>query len=141
MAEDGFAVDRSKASGRKSHCRACDARRAHSWYAEHREELYAQREAGRGAARQAHLAALAVTQKKKVAAAKKEHEAGVRRQRELLKSLGVPDLSPKEVTERARCRPQEGRPTSVRPKAQRCKVVQPRLPPDRLRKGWRRATA
>jgi hypothetical protein len=101
-AETGFAVDRSKASGRKSHCRTCDARRAHGWYAEHREELYAQREAVREAARQAELEALAVEHKKRVAEQKKLHEAGVRRQKEFLRSIGVPDLRPKEVSERAR---------------------------------------
>jgi len=37
-----------------------------------------------------------------MAAAKKEAEAGARHQRELLKSLGVPDLTPEEVSERAR---------------------------------------
>jgi hypothetical protein len=61
-----------------------------------------EREAEREAARQVELAALAVKHKKRVAAAKKEHEAGVRRQKKLLRELGVPDLSPEEVTERAR---------------------------------------
>jgi hypothetical protein len=103
-AETGFAVDRSKASGRKSHCRTCDARRAHGWYVEHREELYARRAAAREAAWAAELKALAKEQRKRVAAVKKQHEAGVRRQRELLKSLGVPDLSPEEINERARRR-------------------------------------
>jgi ferric-dicitrate binding protein FerR (iron transport regulator) len=46
-----------------------------------------------------------VEHKKRVAAAKKEHEAGVRRQKKLLRELGVPDLSPEEVTERARAAP------------------------------------
>jgi hypothetical protein len=40
--------------------------------------------------------------RKIVAAAKREHAAGVRRQRELLRSLGVPDPSPEEVSERVR---------------------------------------
>jgi hypothetical protein len=43
----------------------------------------------------------AVEHKKRVAAAKREHEAGVRRQKKLLRELGVPDLSPEEVTEKA----------------------------------------
>jgi hypothetical protein len=81
-----------------SYCKACDRRRGRAYYDAHRDELYAQREAVREAARQAHLAALAVTHKKKVAAAKREAEAGARRQRELLASLGVPDLTPEEVT-------------------------------------------
>jgi hypothetical protein len=107
-AEDGFAVDRSKASGRKSHCRECDRRRCQVWYDAHKDALYAQREAVREAAWQAHLAALAQMHRKKVAAAKKEAEAGALRQREFLRSLGVPDLSPEEVTERARRRAQGG---------------------------------
>jgi hypothetical protein len=82
--------------------RLATRRRGRAYYAAHRDELYAQREAVREKARQAHLAALAVEHRKKVAAAKKEHEAGVRRQRELLKSLGVPDLSPEEITKRQR---------------------------------------
>jgi len=32
---------------------------------------------------------------------RKEHEAGVRRQAKLLRELGVPDLSPEEVTEKS----------------------------------------
>jgi hypothetical protein len=52
-AETGFSVDRSKASGRRSYCRECDRRRRRAYDAEHREELYAQREAVREAARQA----------------------------------------------------------------------------------------
>jgi hypothetical protein len=99
--EEDFGIDRSKASGRKSHCKACDRRRGNAYYAEHRDELYAQRETVREAAWQAELEALAAEHKKRVAAARKEHEAGVRRQKELLRSVGVPDLSPEEVTERA----------------------------------------
>jgi hypothetical protein len=106
-AETGFAVDRSKASGRKSHCRTCDARRAHGWYAAHRDELYAQRKEVREAAWQAELEALAVENKKRVAAVRRQHEAGVRRQKEFLASIGVEDVSPEEVTRRARRRAQE----------------------------------
>jgi hypothetical protein len=43
--EEGFGVDRSKTSGRKSHCKTCDRERAKAYYAEHRDELYARREA------------------------------------------------------------------------------------------------
>jgi hypothetical protein len=100
--EDGFGVDRSKASGRKSHCRECDRRRGRTYYRAHRAELYAQREAVREAARQAYLKRLEKEHRKRIAAVKKEHEAGVRRQKELLRSLGVPDLSPEEIT--ASCR-------------------------------------
>jgi hypothetical protein len=106
-AEDGFAVDRSKASGRKSHCRECDRRRSHAWYDAHKDELYAQREAVREAARQAYLKELEKEHRKSVAAREKLHAAGVRRQRELLRELGVPDLSPEEVTRRAQRRAKE----------------------------------
>jgi hypothetical protein len=100
-AEDGFAVDRSRASGRKSHCRECDRKKAASYYDAHKDEFRAQREAVREAARQAELAALAVEHKKRIAATEKLHAAQVRRQKEFLRSIGVPDLSPEEVTRRA----------------------------------------
>jgi hypothetical protein len=92
-----FGADRSKKSGHKSHCRACEA----AYYASRRDQLYARREAAREAAREAHLKELAVTHRKRVAAAAKAHADGVRRQKKLLRELGVPDLSPEEVTERA----------------------------------------
>jgi hypothetical protein len=44
-----FAVDRSKASGRKSHCKACDNRKSKTYYEEHREEKLAKMEAYRRA--------------------------------------------------------------------------------------------
>jgi hypothetical protein len=103
-AEAGFGVDRSKASGRRSYCKACDRRRGRAYYDAHKDQFLARREAVRQAAWEAHLEALAVEHKKRVAAVKKEHEAGVRRQRELLKSLGVRDWTPEEVSERARLR-------------------------------------
>lgn len=34
---EGFAVDRSKASGRKSRCKDCDAERSREWYAQNAE--------------------------------------------------------------------------------------------------------
>ena len=43
--------------------------------------------------------------RKRFAATKKLHAAQVRRQKEFLRSIGVPDLSPEEVAERARRRP------------------------------------
>jgi hypothetical protein len=107
-AETGFSVDRSKASGRRSYCRECDRRRRRAYYAEHREELYAQREAVREAARQVHLKELEKEHRKRVAAAKKLAEAGARRQKAFLASIGVPDLSPEEVTDRARRRAATG---------------------------------
>ena len=103
-AEAGFGVDRSKGSGRRSYCKACDRRRAKDFYAAHRDELHARREAAREAARQAELEALEGEHKRRIEAVKKEAEAGARRQKKLLRELGVPDLSPEEITERARRR-------------------------------------
>lgn len=109
-AEAGFGVDRSKASGRRSYCKECDRRRGRAYYDTHRDELYAQREAVREAARQAELKALEKEHRKRVAANKKLHDAQVRRQKEYLRSIGVPDVRPEEITLRARRRAQEARP-------------------------------
>jgi hypothetical protein len=98
-AETDFGIDRSKTSGRKSHCKACDRERGKAYYAEHRDELYAKREAVREATWQAELEELEKEHRKRIAANKKLHEAQVRRQKELLRSVGVPDLSPEEITE------------------------------------------
>jgi hypothetical protein len=51
-----------------------------------------------------------VEHRKRVAAQKKLHAALARRQKEFLRSIGVPDLTPEEVMERARRPAQEGRP-------------------------------
>jgi hypothetical protein len=67
--------------------------------------VYAQREAVREAAWQAELEALAEGHRERIAAMKKLHAAQVRHQKEFLRSIGVPDLSPEEITERARRRP------------------------------------
>ena len=99
-AEAGFGVDRSKTSGRRSYCKACDRRRGRAYYAEHRDELYAQREAVREAAWQAELEELEKEHRRRVAAQKKQHEAQIRRQKEFLRSIDVPDLSPEEITAR-----------------------------------------
>jgi hypothetical protein len=48
------------------------------------------------------LEALRKEHRKRAAATKKLHAAQVRRQKEFLRSIGVPDLSPEEVAERAR---------------------------------------
>ena len=77
-AEEGFAVDRHAAAGRKSHCRACDRKRRKVYYAAHKDELYAAREAAREAGWQAELEALEVEHKKRVAEQKKLHAAQVR---------------------------------------------------------------
>ena len=53
--EADFGIDRSQSSGRKSHCKACDRKRGRAYYGTRKDELYAQREAVREAARQAHL--------------------------------------------------------------------------------------
>jgi hypothetical protein len=55
------------------------------------------------------LEALENEHKRRLKAVKKEAEAGARRQKEFLRSIGVPDLSPEEITQRAR------RPSAERP--------------------------
>jgi hypothetical protein len=75
--------------------------------------------AAREAAWQVELEALAVEHKKRAAATKKLHAAQVHRHKEFLRSIGVPDLSPEEVMERARRRAQEGRPLAYREEAGR----------------------
>jgi hypothetical protein len=59
-AKAGFGVDRSKAGGRRSYCKACDRRRGRAYYDAHKDELYAERLAAREAAWLAELEALAV---------------------------------------------------------------------------------
>jgi hypothetical protein len=66
--ESGFARDRSKTSGHRSYCRDCDRQRARAYYAAHRDELYAQREAAREKAWREKLEALEKEHRKKVAA-------------------------------------------------------------------------
>lgn len=61
------------------------------------------------AEREAALKALEPIHRKRVAEAKRLHAAQVRRQKKLLRELGVPDLSPEEITEKAR------RPSAERP--------------------------
>ena len=91
--KDGFGVDRSKASGRRSYCKECCRRRGRV-YAEHWDELHSKREAVREAAWQAELEELEKEHRKRLAANKKLHDAQVRRQKELLrlelKALGKP---------------------------------------------------
>ena len=106
-AEADFGADRSKKSGHKSHCRACER----ADYASRKDELHARRQAAREAEREVALKALEPIHRKRVAEAKKLHAAQVRRQKEFLRSIGVPDLSPEQVTERARAtRGNPGRP-------------------------------
>jgi hypothetical protein len=98
--ESGFGFDRTKASGRKSHCKHCDRRRGRAYYDAHKDELHAERLAIREAEREAALKALEPIHRKRVAEAKRLHAAGVRRQKKLLRELGVPDLSPEEIAAR-----------------------------------------
>jgi hypothetical protein len=102
--EADFGIDLSKTSGHRSYCKACDRRRGRAYYDAHKDELHARRVAAREAAWQAELKALEVEHRKRVAAVQRQQAAGVRRQKELFCSIGVPDLSPEEVTERARRR-------------------------------------
>src|SRR5687767_4681749 len=62
-----FGLDGSKASGRRSYCKACDRKRGRAYYETRKDELYARRQAVREAAREAELEALAVEHKKRVA--------------------------------------------------------------------------
>jgi hypothetical protein len=87
-AEADFGVDRSKKSGHKSRCRACER----ADYASRKDELQARRDAVREAARTSGTRGWSGS-----------------RQKKLLRELGVPDLSPEEVTERARARAAQGR--------------------------------
>jgi hypothetical protein len=77
----------------RSYCKACDRRRGRAYYDARKDELYARRVAAREAAWQAELKAQEEESRKRVAAAKELHAAQVRRQKELLRSIGVPDLS------------------------------------------------
>jgi hypothetical protein len=95
-AEVDFGADHSKKSGHKSHCRACER----ADYASRKDELHARRQAVREVEREVALKALEPIHRERVAAAKREHTAGVRRQKKLLRELGVPDLSPEETTAR-----------------------------------------
>jgi hypothetical protein len=102
--ESGFGFDRTKASGRKSHCKDYDRRRGRAYYEANKDELHAERLAIREAEREAALKALEPIHRKRVAEAKRRHAAQVRRQKEFLRSIGVRDVSPEEVTQRARHR-------------------------------------
>src|SRR5215217_6606795 len=113
-AEADFGVDRSRSCGRRSYCKACDRLRGRAYYDAHKDELYARRVAGRETAREAELKALEKEHRKRVTAAKKLHAAQVRRQKEFLRSIGVPDLSPEEISERARRRPSASVPAPLR---------------------------
>jgi hypothetical protein len=91
--EDGFARDRYQASGRKSRCRACCNRAAETY---HHDVRKPRREALLEAERLAEEKIRRREHKRRLKAVMKEHEAGVRRQREFLRSIGAPDWSPEE---------------------------------------------
>jgi hypothetical protein len=100
-AEDGFARDRSQTSGRKSRCRVCHRRDVKVYHDAVRKP---RRLAALEAERAAEWKALEAEHKRRLKAVKKEAEAGARRQKEFLRSIGVPDLTPEEVQQRAtRC--------------------------------------
>jgi len=100
--EDGFAVDCHQSSGRKSRCRACHRRAAKAYHATVRKP---RRLAALEAERTAEMKVLEREHKRRLNAAHKEAAEGARRQKKLLRQLGVPDLSPEEITDRARRRP------------------------------------
>jgi hypothetical protein len=75
--------------------------RGRAYYDAHTDELHAVRLAIREAERKAALKGLEPMHRERVAAAKRLHAAQVRRQKEFLRELGVPDLSPEKVTMRA----------------------------------------
>jgi hypothetical protein len=87
-AEADFGVDRSKTSGRRSYCKACDRRRGRAYYDAHKDELHAARKAAREAAWQAELEAQEEKSRTRVAAAKKLHEAAERAQADWLREIG-----------------------------------------------------
>jgi hypothetical protein len=100
--EDGFHRDLSQPSGRKSRCRVCHRRDVKVYHdAVRKPRRLAALEAERAAEREA----LEKEHRKRVAAMKKLHAAQVRHQKEFLRSIGVPDLGPEEVSERAPRRP------------------------------------
>jgi hypothetical protein len=96
--EDGFGRDRSQPSGRKSRCRVCHRRDVKVYHDAVRKP---RRLAALEAERAAEQEALEKEHRKRIAATKKLHAAQARRQKEFLRSIGVPDLTSEEVAERA----------------------------------------
>jgi hypothetical protein len=68
--EEGFGIDHSKTSGRRSYCTSCDRRRGRAYYDARKDELYAKRAAAREAAWEAELEAQEDESRKRVAAAR-----------------------------------------------------------------------
>jgi hypothetical protein len=110
--EDGFAVDRHQSSGRKSRCRACHRRDAKAYHATIRKP---RRLAALEAERAAEMRVLEREHKRRLKAVHKEAAEGARRQKKLLRELGILDLSAEEITERVRRRAQGGRPPESGP--------------------------
>jgi hypothetical protein len=108
-AKADFGVDRSKTVGASRTARPATAAAVEPTTTPAKDKLYAQRVAAREAVRQAELEALAVEHKKRVAA-QKLHAAQVRHEKEFLRSIGVPDLSPEKVSREPAAQAQEGRP-------------------------------
>jgi hypothetical protein len=111
--EEGFHRDRSQPSGRKSRCRACHSSDVRSYHAAVRKP---RRLAALEAERAAEWKALEAEHRERAEVRKRAAEAGRRRQAKLLAELGVPDLSPEEVTARASPR---------RPPASRTSALEP----------------
>jgi hypothetical protein len=84
--EEGFHRDRSQPSGRKSRCKACCNRSVQAYHHDVRKPrleaaLEAERRAEEKIRQRAH--------RERLKAVKKEAEAGARRQKEFLRSIGV----------------------------------------------------
>jgi hypothetical protein len=97
--EEGFYLDRSSSSGRKSRCKTCYRRDVNAYNDAVRKP---RRIAVLEAEFEIKMKALERERKRRVRAARKAAEEGAKRQRELLRELGVPDLSPEEVLASAR---------------------------------------
>jgi hypothetical protein len=97
--ESDFSLDRYQPSGRKSRCKACCNRAAQTY---HHGVRKPRREAALEAERLAEEKIRQQAHTERMKAVRKDAEAGRERQRKLLAELGVPDLSPEEVTEKAR---------------------------------------
>jgi hypothetical protein len=97
--EDGFARDRYQPSGRKSRCKACCNSAAETY---HHTVRKPRRQVILEAERAAEMKVLEREHKRRLKAVNKEAAERARRQKEFLRSIGVPDLTPEEVSERAR---------------------------------------
>jgi acyl-CoA reductase-like NAD-dependent aldehyde dehydrogenase len=102
--EEGFHRDLSQPSGRKSRCQSCHRRAVKTYHDAVRKP---RRQAVREAERAAEWKTLEAEHRERAKAVKRAAAAGAKRQREFLASIGVPDLTPEEIMERARRRAQE----------------------------------